>query len=691
MIKLFLSVLFVCAFLGCGNRTENIADNVASRKDNKSGVSFMSNSELLTLSTSEVKDGVLLCQDAYLYKNESNNGTIKLVLKEFKSSEEKTLFETAEGEQLIDVDMDEKGFVAIVVSQPDADKRENIILHLFDDNQTEILAKDLSEHIVENYPVSVKVYRESVYVTFIDCFWELDNKGDILRKYVFKNDEKACSYIPRESDIILYGQNHGKPWYKVIDRATFKELDSAVFNKARVWAGGRNSLFYYTIDGLVKEGLSNELDEIIFNFSDININTVNVKQFYDFAENEYLFLEASEEGVELVTVRPADEKYVVEDTRQKLNLLCANLSLFQGTVIGFNSESENYKLNILPGVSFERYNAIALSNDYDLIEIPGGSLYEDYVQNGYIIEIDSYLDGALFKKEDYLDRIFEDLSINGKIYAIPLQMYLTNLWVPEDLLGGKTSWNIYEYIDFMKQYPDALTLSSYTDIAEIKSRVLYVALIGAAEELMEGELKKDELSSIIREIGTLEIKGNSADIEDRLKAGDSVILKADIDAADMLADTQSRVERKLIPIGFPTMGGIESGGIIDYFNMVGISPKSKDPIGAWSFIEYRLNSKSLDNFKNTPTRVADFEMRMEQSSYEEETIINGTRYYPVSKEDSDKMKEAYRHARLYNSMQREFVDIAVEEATYYFSGQKKIDDVLDIILSRTNLMISEHS
>lgn len=626
-----------------------------------------------------------------IYLKNRENAAPELVSKDIKTRQETVLADSSEDLHIISADMNDTGLIAsITYSYDDPGCEKALFLHVSNDEFYTKTTINLTDHFDGEQVSTVKITEKDIFVFSDKKFLKMDFSGNLLGRYIYKSDEDRLRYVVKGDDIIMYSENR----IKIIDRDSFAEKSSFSISEKRIWAGGEKNLYYYTGDGLVMVDPGPDPDRFVFSFSDTGIDRSSVVYFRDYDADRFLFIITTDEGLELVNVSTDKEaqNQTADDPRIDLTLICVNRSMFQGTVNKFNNTYSDYNVNILPEIKLERYAIESLDQNYDLLEIPGMSFYEDMIRSGYLHEIDEYLDNSTtINKSDFFSRIYEDLSVNGNIYAIPRQMYLTDLWGPEDVFVDLQNWDIHEFLNFMKMYPDALSESNYPDIADIKSRILYVALLGTVDDLIVSDktIDTESLAFILEEINCLDIKENSMKMEERLRNGDVVLLKSDIHSADELADEQSKYERKLVPLGFPSLKKENSGGLIEYFNMIGISSESNDPIGAWSFLEFYLNQNFSQKSKDVPTRIGDYNIRMSRSTFDEEITLNGIRYYPVSQSEIDKITKAYENAKKYTALNRNIIAVIDEETAYYFRNEKELDETIEIIESRVNIMLNE--
>ncbi len=195
---------------------------------------------------------------------------------------------------------------------------------------------------------------------------------------------------------------------------------------------------------------------------------------------------------------------------------------------------------------------------------------------------------------------------------------------------------------------------------------------------------------ILRETEKLDIDRTNASVEKRLKDGEAELLLSYIGGADELARLQSEVGRKLKPLGFPSFNAGSSGGLVGYENMVGISISSRNKEEAWKYVEYRLSIKASESKPDIPTKIIDFCFRMKRGGPDQEETVNGVNYYPITKEETEKMTTAFERAHSWPIWDRDIEIIIEEEAMYYFRNEKSLDEVIDIIESRVNIMLEEN-
>lgn len=171
-------------------------------------------------------------------------------------------------------------------------------------------------------------------------------------------------------------------------------------------------------------------------------------------------------------------------------------------------------------------------------------------------------------------------------------------------------------------------------------------------------------------------------------------------------------------IGYPTVDG-SNGNRINGQNCYAITTKSKNPEGAWSFIESMLQYEEVSEWRGNsyfPIRKdmleESFEIAMkENGAYDENGDImldeNGDpmiqpkvtwgyddwvcEVYAATPEQVQAVRELIDSSVAATNNDETILNIIQEEAQGYFEGQKSAQDVANVIQSRVQTYVSENS
>lgn len=143
----------------------------------------------------------------------------------------------------------------------------------------------------------------------------------------------------------------------------------------------------------------------------------------------------------------------------------------QASIVRFNRSQEEYEMitkdfgtvdteDLYAYIGeLDRFNAcISSAGAPDLIDINGTRDYHDYVDRGYLLDLTDYIrESGKIRRDDILPRVWEDMAVDGKLYTVPRVIQITALACPTELLDGKTSWTIEDYLELLGRYPNALS------------------------------------------------------------------------------------------------------------------------------------------------------------------------------------------------------------------------------------------
>lgn len=400
-----------------------------------------------------------------------------------------------------------------------------------------------------------------------------------------------------------------------------------------------------------------------------------------------------------------------QEERNKTRLVIAtfNPQNLQNSIVRFNRSHEEYEADTedfsldyteFSGILGEinRFNAYIASNSApDIIDISGVSNYHNYANRGYLMDLTAYIEQSeKINREDILPRVWEDIAVDGKLYTLPRTITITALACPTQLLDGKTSWTIEEYLELLERYPNALS-GNGASVERVKKEILQKALyegINGFIDWNEGKafLNGEEFKSLLRRIAALEVKEISRSRKEMARDGEIVFWELYLHGTDELLQAEYLSGQELILIGFPVSGKAgeeKSRNHIGYSEMLGIHSASGEAEAAWEFVEEYISGALLKNDFFFRTGKAAFEEKIQENvgveTWTLEEILPA-----ATQEDADKVRMAFEEGLYYSAANKPLLDIIEEEAGYFFRGEKELDTVVEIMQSRIQIYLDEN-
>ena len=465
------------------------------------------------------------------------------------------------------------------------------------------------------------------------------------------------------------------------------------------------NLYFYTADAAYRYALSEQVCYELFQWTDVGLLGGSVWMVWKdeagaFYANDY-------ESQDYVKITWQEEDALPKKKELTIAILTTdsdgNLRQF---VTDFNKSQEEYHATIKSYTTmsgdFEdaktRMAADMLAGDGpDLIcHANLNDFSENLASGGYLMDLRPFLEESeVLSADDFYSEILEYGSSGDLLYTIPYQFRMDTLIVPKaqwkkgsgwtydemiTYLRGKEEWRpfrsywlirMYLFGDPLDYFWDAETKESFFDGEEFRSLLTYVKECKEKESLVDpqeapfqyGQLNYHWLGSYPRE---------------KKERGDIVVM------------------------GYPSPDG-KPRTTIEGVTELSISATSKDPEGAWKFMESYLTINPVEpgfvgyalwSNRNVTEAMIERELALYGKEYEEFLNDKGetcTMYaeHLIDEEAVKVFRDMLAGARKAPAGNSQIKKIVSEESMAYFEDQKSLDQVIDAIQSRVKLFLAE--
>lgn len=493
--------------------------------------------------------------------------------------------------------------------------------------------------------------------------------------------------------------------YQAADR---KELLVREFRSDRMWFKEAGGLYYPEIEILSRYNWEDNSVQGILDLTGCGIDISAVCAFRALEQDRFLFGigDESGQGIRFIWLTPLasqeEEALVTEEEEQpKTRLVVAsfNAQNLQSSILHFNRSHKDYEMSCKSfdaATQRDMYNAYLVSaNGPDVIDIFS---YESNLKEGYLLDLKPYLENSeKINTDNLLPRVWEDFDEDGKIYTIPRTINITALACSTELLDGKDSWTVNEYLDLLERYPNAMTEPGVsvenTKMTILSSTLYYKGVNGFVDaETGRADFDGEYFRSILSRIADLEVTKTDKSKEERAMEGDVVFWRLYLYDTRGFQQAEWKNGQELTLIGFPVSGLVEgekSSNPIYYNEMLGIHSDTENAEAAWDFVESYITGAFMpSNFFFRTGREA-FEERIRAEMDIEPGTIDGIPYPPITEEQADKVRNAFLDG-FYSADEDLMIErIILEEVPPFFSGEKRLDEVVGIIQSRAQLYLDE--
>jgi len=216
-----------------------------------------------------------------------------------------------------------------------------------------------------------------------------------------------------------------------------------------------------------------------------------------------------------------------------------------------------------------------------------------------------------------------------------------------------------------------------------------ILLAGRIERFFESEATEKELTTLLQMIKKMEELGYDSDLEQntlydlaekkdlffRIKDGGQIFKN------EVVENRAAFGKKNYVFCGYPCTKGSGICLSVEYANRLCITTACKDPDAAWEFVRVWLTEKMQDGSRyifHVPLRKKALEKRLKEE---------------FNKKDRKMYRKLVKSADYIwtgmDLLQLELQEIIREELSAYFSGDKTLEQAMDVMQSRVKLCINE--
>ncbi|MGN1135277.1 MAG: extracellular solute-binding protein [Oscillospiraceae bacterium] len=392
----------------------------------------------------------------------------------------------------------------------------------------------------------------------------------------------------------------------------------------------------------------------------------------------------------------------------------------------FNKNSDKYQIEVTSYLDndwsnyddcLKRFNNdLVAGNIPDLLVVDASLPFNSYVSKGLIADLGPIMEkDETFNREDYLENVLEALSIGGKLYRIAPSFSIQTMAAKKSIVGDKQSWTIDDFLAVHEANPNSEMIMELTNSNFVNVMIVYNMNQFVNAETGECSFNSDSFKKILEYANTLptEIDYDSLYSDENYwikremaYRDDTAILKQEYiyDFRTLKQDEAAYFGEPVTFIGVPSDNG--NGSMLQVNTSLSITSKAKNPDGAWEFIKTLLTDEVQDNPDGLPIKTSSFNKLAEKAKerpywenengekeYYDETVWMGEQTItvePNTDEDNERMINFIKSVKNVYEYDTDLFKIIDEEVQAYFSGQKSVDEVADIIQNRASTYISEN-
>lgn len=418
--------------------------------------------------------------------------------------------------------------------------------------------------------------------------------------------------------------------------------------------------------------------------------------------------------------------------KQLISVYCMWLNYdLKRAITSFNKESDKYQIEV---TSYEDQNSNVsydemikrLNNDLvagkipDILLVDSNIPFESYVSKGLIADLNGFFEkDETIKREDYLENVLEAFSMDGKLYRIAPSFNIQTLAAKKSIVGDKTSWTVDEFLEVAKNNPDAKMFGDEMTNSNFLNQMIMMN-IGSYINYETGEchFDSDSFKKLLEyakdnfptEINYDELYSDDNYWQEREMAyreGKAILRSEYIyNLRTLKYDEVGYMGEETTFIGVPSDNGC--GSTIYPNTTLAVMAKAKNPDGAWEFIKTLLSDEAQSSNMNSglPLKLSAYDKLKEKAKekpywenekgekeYYDDNVWVGEQQFvcePNTDEDNEKIMNFIKSVTNVRSYDSDLFKIIDEETQAYFSGQKSVDEITDLIQNRVSTYVNEN-
>lgn len=356
---------------------------------------------------------------------------------------------------------------------------------------------------------------------------------------------------------------------------------------------------------------------------------------------------------------------------------------------------------------------IAAGEGPDLIDF-GGHYSNRAVASGMAENLYPYMEAnSAFKQEEYFENVWDSFAIGQNLYAMPTEFSLRSLATLKESVGELNSWDARQMQHIYENRPSGILYPGETKL-DVFAFLCYKTMDTFIDwDQGTCQFDSEEFKNLVRFSNLFPetlIMANDYSALDAFSSGQALIYPLYL--GDIYGITEARMifgNNEITFIGYPVENDI-SGNLIDCGNrssMLAISANSKNKELAWDVLKTVYSEEFQRRVNSFPMRKDILEERLEdgmQIKYETDTegkeimkpmaeIVfeyeDPIPIFSITQEDKEALLQIIEYAEVSTAVDEELCAIFTEEIGAYFSGEKDVETVVDIIQRRASIYVSE--
>ena len=416
------------------------------------------------------------------------------------------------------------------------------------------------------------------------------------------------------------------------------------------------------------------------------------------------------------------------DVKQKTTLTLATMWMdynLKKELLKFNKTNADYRIEITDYSEFnteEDYTAgitklnteIISGNIPDLIDI-SQLPYKQYATKGLLEDLYPYIEkDTEVSRDDLMPGIMKAVETDGKLFQLTSGFNVMSLAGAPDVVGTEMGWTMEEMQKVIADHPEADYPFGMYMTRENILQALCMLNMDSYMNWQTGECKfnSDEFKKLLTFAKSFPEKvdesqdGTYTDPATLIHDGRQLFELFSAGDFQNYQYTKATFGGSVTFKGFPTESGSGNVAMISGGLAMTSSCKAKD--GAWQFMRILLTEEYQEGLSwGYPVSQKAYDKKLAEAMKQEYTTDeNGNKikvsrggmsvdggatveFYAITQEEADQIKALIDSVDRTAAYDQKILDMIGVEAAFFFSGEKTVDQVTDIIQSKMTIYVNE--
>ncbi len=482
-----------------------------------------------------------------------------------------------------------------------------------------------------------------------------------------------------------------------------------------------SSLFGYDLATSTKEKILTWLNCDV-DSDDVRFSTVQPDGNVFAISND--FGDNGSRNFEIITLAKTLRSQVKEKTTLRLATMWMDYNL-KKQILKFNKTNADYRIEI---TDYTEYNTdkdytagitklnteIISGNIPDMIDI-SNLPYKQYAAKGLLEDLYPYIDkDTEIKRDDLMPGIIKALEIDGKLYTLVSGFSVMSIVGAPSVVGTDMGWTMADMQKIIKEHPNADFPFGQGMTRDNILQYLCMLNMDKYMNWQTGEcsFNSDDFKNTLTFAKTFPEKYDNQDGNNWIDP--SILVQDGRQLFDIFtsSDFQTYQYYKAVYGGSVTFKGFPSdsgtGNVAQLTGGLAMTTSCKNKDAAWQFMRVLLTDDYQKNLSwGYPMSQKAFNEKLADAMKQQYTtdengkqvpVSNGgmsmgdgiqVQFYAITKEEADQIKALINSVDRTANYDQSLTEIISEEAASFFSGDKTVDQVADVIQSRMTIYVNE--